>query len=308
MLQRLRLCFSSNFSSYPILADTLFGHLCWVICDLEGEAALNNFLQEYETEPPPLLVSDAFPAGFLPRPCLKPISLQQAASLVQDLEPRTGMAKLRALQKVKWLKREVWQRLSFGCNESQLLRQLLVENPTPPPIANINSPHTTIDRFTGQPLKNFYTEEFVGQTYDLYVRLEGHSSLWLHTLLTYLGRIGYGRDHSIGKGQFTVNAPAEWENVEFLSPTNRVLSLATGLPDQQLTDGYYRLLPKYGRLGRHWSRHSLKRPLLLHQAGATYTPVGKIKPYYGSLLKNLHATLPEVRHSTYLLVWPFQEH
>ena len=61
-------------------SDTIFGHICWAISFINWgkENKLTNFLSAYENEgPPPLLVSNGFPKGFLPKPLTLPITQDQ---------------------------------------------------------------------------------------------------------------------------------------------------------------------------------------------------------------------------------------
>src|SRR5438094_3308698 len=52
----------------PLQVDTLFGHLCWALTYTQGETALRDFLQAFDGPSPPLVLSNGFPKGCLPRP------------------------------------------------------------------------------------------------------------------------------------------------------------------------------------------------------------------------------------------------
>ena len=54
----------------PLVGDTLFGQLCWAVRNRFGEARLIELLEGYTTQYPFMVVSDAFPEGFLPLPTL----------------------------------------------------------------------------------------------------------------------------------------------------------------------------------------------------------------------------------------------
>jgi CRISPR-associated protein Csm4 len=327
MLQRLKLCFQTNLTntSYPIQADTLFGHICWAIQDLEGTEALEQFLMAYDNNTPPLLLSDGWPANYWPRPKLKPLPRTKLRAILKTMgvvmDSREGMALWQNLKQVESLTWAEWEQLmTHGTiNEEQLLRLLATRKFVPQPGENIvDLPHNTIDRLTNRPVLEggyFHSQEYTftpqSAGFDLYLRLDHAlmSEERCYRLLKYVGLIGFGKDKSTGKGAFTVNLPQAWEHLALPHTGNRVMSLSVGIPGPQLTHGYYTLIPKYGRLGGHWATESqpYKRPLLMHTAGSTYTPTGPIQPYYGSLLKNVHHRLSKVRHYAYLLVWPFQE-
>lgn len=53
-----------------IKADTLWGHICWLIREKEGEEKLVDFLALYKQNSPPFLLSDAFPNNKLPAPIM----------------------------------------------------------------------------------------------------------------------------------------------------------------------------------------------------------------------------------------------
>ena len=54
----------------PIKGDTLFGQICWAARNRWGEARLTGLLDGYTDGHPFAICSDAFPAGYLPRPAL----------------------------------------------------------------------------------------------------------------------------------------------------------------------------------------------------------------------------------------------
>jgi len=64
----------SSFSSF-ITSDTLWGQICWAVRYLKGEEELKKFINAYSSnDVPPLLLSNAFPAGYLMRPYTSSIS------------------------------------------------------------------------------------------------------------------------------------------------------------------------------------------------------------------------------------------
>ncbi|MDH7600426.1 MAG: hypothetical protein QHH07_12465, partial [Sedimentisphaerales bacterium] len=55
----------------PLAADTLFGHICWAVRYHQGQKALEEMLGSYSATYSPVILSDPFPLGFLPRPILQ---------------------------------------------------------------------------------------------------------------------------------------------------------------------------------------------------------------------------------------------
>ena len=54
----------------PLVGDTWFGHICWGIAEQYGHDTLAACLCDYTAGRPFLIISDAFPAGYLPLPTL----------------------------------------------------------------------------------------------------------------------------------------------------------------------------------------------------------------------------------------------
>ena len=72
----------------PLSGDTLFGQCCWALREAEGEVELTRRLEGYTQGQPWLVVSDGFPAGYLPKP-----------TLPQNFEPKTDPAARRMRRK-----------------------------------------------------------------------------------------------------------------------------------------------------------------------------------------------------------------
>ena len=116
-IRKITLRVLSSFIT-PMQADTIFGTICWAYKYLEGEDKLKIFLQAYDKEPP-LIISDGMPAGFFPKPVLKPLSLKQSEQLIsqvleqnkalkprdKDADPLQLLTKLKALKKHNYMPR-----------------------------------------------------------------------------------------------------------------------------------------------------------------------------------------------------------
>ncbi|MBK6715480.1 MAG: hypothetical protein IPG57_10385 [Burkholderiales bacterium] len=72
----------------PLAGDTLFGHLCWALRWRQGEASLTALLEGYTRGQPFAVLSDALPAGLLPRPNLPASRLQRAGDPKVDPQQR----------------------------------------------------------------------------------------------------------------------------------------------------------------------------------------------------------------------------
>lgn len=71
----------------PFKADTIFGHLCWVVAHKIGEKGLQEFLEPFKQGNPPFVLSDGFPGELLPKPL-------SADFNVEGAEARKGLRKI----------------------------------------------------------------------------------------------------------------------------------------------------------------------------------------------------------------------
>ena len=120
----------------PLAGDTLFGQLCWALREAQGETELTRQLEGYTEGRPWLVVSDGFPAGYLPKP-----------SLPQHFEPQADPTARKAAKKRSWIPTaETGQPL-------QALLASAVNDATAygkdkAPLRDVQ-PHNTLNRLTG---------------------------------------------------------------------------------------------------------------------------------------------------------------
>ncbi len=251
----------------PIRGDTLFGQLCWAARHRWGEDRLSELLQGYTEGQPYLVVSDAFPAGYLPRPALPMHRFDE----VPD-------ADRKAVKKRRWLPRKHF---------AEPLRQWLNHAKPDSEISSVEliaahiQPHNTINRMTGTT----GTGEFAPYTMarhwfapdlalDIYLAYDAErlSENDIRQLLEDVGHAGYGRDASIGLGKFEVSGMSS-EDWPAQDNANAMLTLAPCAPQGlgfDASKSWYQLFTRFGRHGDvavHTGR-PFKNPLLMADAGA----------------------------------------
>jgi CRISPR-associated protein Csm4 len=272
----------SAFGTLP-KGDSLFGQLCWAARHRFGESRLTEWLDGYTDGAPFLVVSDALPAGHLPRPALPGHWFDEVEN-----------ADRKAVKKRRWLPLDrageplaAWLRHCVGDAE-------LVKNPpgehktTDKPLRFLEShpqPHNSLSRATGTTGRGAFAPYQMEQHWyapgtelDLWLVHDpariGRDDLAL--LLADIGAFGFGRDASIGLGKFKV------VSVE-----------AVELPTQPRADAWLTLAPcapqglawrpescfyqPFTRFGRHGdlavqSGRPFKNPILLAQTGALLAP------------------------------------
>lgn len=294
----------------PMHSGTLFGQLCWSWRYLHGEESLARWLRDLREDP--LLISDALPRGYLPRPLVRPAAREQVL-------PERELAAFKRLKKRVWLSRESFLKHRGGLDESRLLVALREDEQREAQLAareellEARMAHNTIDRRTGTTPKSgglYFTDEWwpPGARLEREIFVEsGLEAARVRELFELTGKWGFGKDASTGRGRFDVESvePAPRELFEF--PGNRRLSLSHGTLTPNMGDCRYRLHVHYGKSGSLYSigAKPFKYPMTLLTPGATFQPADDGP--FGALLENVHPAYPQVVHSGWHLVVPFAE-
>ncbi|MFN3884807.1 MAG: type III-A CRISPR-associated RAMP protein Csm4 [Rhodocyclaceae bacterium] len=258
----------SAFGTLP-KGDTLFGQLCWALRNRHGEAWLAGLLDGYTAGRPFAVVSDALPAGYLPRPSL----------------PGHWFAPLSDGDR-KAVKKRVWLPVEhFDEPVADWLRHCRAEAELPGGAPHSHPhPHNAIDRRSGTTGKNFAPYTLTRLWYAAQTELEIHIVLDdtrltvadLEQALRDIGALGLGRDAGIGLGRFRVDAfgPAELPSQK---GANAWLTLAPCAPQRLGWDAehcFYKVFTRFGRhgdIGVHQG-NPFKTPVLLADTGAVLTP------------------------------------
>jgi CRISPR-associated protein Csm4 len=294
-----------------LLGDTLFGQLCWAVRHRYGETHLTELLDGYTSGRPFAVVSDAFPAGYLPRPAL-PLSRFDAVEGADH----------KRVKKRRWLplaafSRPVAQWLAHCVSDAEVVDRLaeredgkdhhsgmLLSNP---------QAHNTIDRTTGTTgpgefapyalMQHWYTPGLELQVRVVFdpqrIGLEA-----LCALFDDIGAAGYGRDASIGLGKFHVRRD---ESIWPAQPqANTLLTLAPCAPQGMAFDAQRSFYQVFTRFGRHGDMavhggNPFKTPVLMASAGALLTPqamadtpfVGQRLGGAGTLSKSVPGTVQQ---------------
>ncbi|WP_292980074.1 type III-A CRISPR-associated RAMP protein Csm4 [Nitrosomonas sp.] len=259
----------------PLAGDTLFGQLCHTCREIHGETRLDDLLTGYGNGQPWLVVSDGFPAGFLPRPTV-PAALQAT----EDDPDKRKEAKRRRWIPHATIHQPLPQLLAAAAADE------VVYGKQGEPV-QAAAFHNTLNRLTGttgtgefapytQP-QIFHVPE---QRIDLWLVLDEtrFSRTELHTLLETIGSLGYGRDASIGLGKFEVQSLMDAALFQQTHPqANACWILALCAPQGRGFNperSYWQVKTRFGRHGGALALgdNPFKRPLLLAATGAVLTP------------------------------------
>lgn len=282
----------------PLAGGTLFGQICWGIVEQYGETVLETCLQGYTSGRPFLVVSDAFPAGFLPLPALP--------SAYWHSSNETDRKKLKKRQ---WLPENAlslpsrdWQ--NAAQSNTDIDEQL---------ISRHSQPHNSLNRQThttgkGGQFAPYESEQIwygSGSRWQLYLLLdEGRlKAAQLQQILTNIGLSGYGRDASAGLGKFELISLERTDLLQNRSG-NAVLALAASCPQGLGYDAGYSYYQVQTRFGRHGNIQAtagqpFKQPVLMAQTGAVFSGVAADARYIGQGVGGVSASQPQAVQQGY---------
>jgi CRISPR-associated protein Csm4 len=297
----------------PFYSGTLFGHLCWAYRYRAGEAVLGEWLDQFTERP--LLLSDALPTGYLPRPLVAPLDRAQRGDLAgggNRQERIAGHQRLKQWRKRPWITVDDWRALRGGYSDVALYRRWMEGDAAPAAAVVQVRPHNRIDRQRGTTPESggLYFVETRAYARDrqltAYAATDHLGCEEIQALFDDVGRFGYGRDATTGLGQFTAEVrPYQGDLFDHAGP--RRLSLSHGCIDATTPNPRYQLHTHYGRLGGTFAQDNtspFKRPVLLAEPGATFDGRDGLA---GALLRGVHAERPEIRQHAYHLCLPFTE-
>lgn len=277
MLHRATLTLQTPLGT-PLTGDTLFGQMCWALRALRGNDMLVRHLEGYTAGAPWLVISDGFPAGYLPKPALP-----------QHFEPLSDPVARKAAKRKHWIPAAVVLSGVQGVSLNALLGSAVDDSVAyaKPPVAATQA-HNTLNRLTGTTGEGEfapYTTPAIfhapGQRIDLYLVLDDArtTAAEVSELLSWIGASGFGRDASAGLGKFTLEGI---DPVECALPggANAYWTLAPCSPGSGHFDrsrSYWRVLTRFGR---HGNLHALgtnpfKTPILMANTGAVLTVAGE---------------------------------
>jgi CRISPR-associated protein Csm4 len=292
----------------PLQADTLFGHLCWALVYTQGDKALEDFLQTFNGPQPPLVLSNGFPKGYLPRP------LFPAVSLVQDEKTAKDRKKLKKVT----LLAEPWLLNARNGLSEEKIQSALLDNEklgNEDPWKEELGYHNTIDRRTNtvRAEGGFFQSldlHFRGMQLSVFVKTDYFSETALGELFDIVALSGFGRDKSTGLGSFHFAlSPFSFPH---LPGANAFIALSHFVPaPQDPTDGWYDLMTKFGKLGGSFAvgpsgegggHNPFKKPLLMLRSGSIFRDT-QVREWYGKIVSNVHSN-PAIRH--YGLCYPLE--
>ncbi|MCC6446892.1 MAG: hypothetical protein IT210_26000 [Armatimonadetes bacterium] len=247
-------------------ADTVFGHLCWSLARREGDDALTAFLKRYQEGSPPVLVSDGFPAGFLPRPRSGGASDSRSHERLPKSERIASYRKEKDRIKARWLTPEEFDRARRG------------EAATPQDRISIPERSVSknqINRLTGATGGGelFDFTEYCLKAVDIYWKVAEGDEARINDFLEELRQSGYGKRKSVGYGELAGRPTFDpFEGFANFEGANGFVSLSNFVPaSTDPAEGFWNTAVKYGKLGEEYALPKpFKKPLIQLTAGSCF--------------------------------------
>lgn len=284
----------------PLTADTLWGHVAWGIRRRSGVDTLSEWIEEHDNSEPPLVLSDPFPQGYLPRPHLP------ATSFVKQAK-KAEAAKAKRLGKLRWLPVEGFHSICGSVSPSSVQQWIRTADTNPLYPRDWMTESTRIrigvNRFTGgtETMEGgalFESREWMaerGQALDIWVA-SSKGPEQVKEWLTWGIEGGYGRDASAGLGNLacTQVVPA---TLPTIANANAAMILGTWVPKtSEPCSGFVNLVTKQGRVGGDYSTaggEKRKFPIRFIASGSTLITTST-KIVGGRLVRNIHPELSQI--------------
>jgi CRISPR-associated protein Csm4 len=277
---------TSNFAT-TLKGDTIFGQLCWAVRFKFGEERLQKLLERYEQKPF-LVVSDAFDAGYLPKPKLPSYLLNESDDKKEN-------------RKKVWITLENLRNGNF----QNAIKAIEGEKPLSVMHNSINYKTFTTDDEGFAP---YGTNEFSFLLKDIYCLMDEDliSLEELMEIFTFLSGFGYGKDATVGKGRFTFD---ELKEINTGENSKTVMTLSPFSPlNLECEDIYYEPFVRFGKKGAlRANQNPFKKPLLLADTAAVIRfaePLDRL--FVGQAIKN-HTTHEDIVHQGYAIALPIKE-
>lgn len=271
---KITISFTSPIAA-SLQSDTIFGQFCWMYRDMFGEDKLKQALSNFK-EKPFIAFSNGFLENHIAMPILKP---QKSFGNLEEYEKQKKLKKRSEIKLGDWINSEIsLDALKQYIEEDQEFykSQIFIRN-------SINRRRNTTEEGLYQTEEIFYKKD---TKIDIYAKYNSDiiSLDEIKSVFDYIGKFGFGKDKSTGKGRFKIISLKE--DIELLKPkdTNAFISLSCGIVDEDCQVLYAKYFTKFGKHGGYGLANPFKKPAVLFKAGSTFK-VSKTKDVYGKALE-----------------------
>lgn len=245
---------TSDFAT-TLRGDTLFGQMCWAIFYKFGKEKLEVLLKPYrEGQKPFLVVSDAFPKGYLPKPKMPSCFLNEKGE-DKKLNRKKLWLSLDELIKAKYSEAKQDKEINSTDKSSVNIHNAL----------NYKTFHTG-DGFDPHGLSVTH----LGAK-DIYFLLDEEQLIFdeFKKAFKLISEMGYGKKTTIGKGRFEYDEN-QVEAIELNNNAKTFMTLSSFSPKGLKVENiYYDPFTRFGKFGASRAyKNAFKRPILLADAAS----------------------------------------
>lgn len=303
---RIRISAANSFCS-PIQSDTLFGSFCWALRYIKGENILKDFINDCVEGKPPVVFSNAFPAGYMPKPLMGENKKRWADDL-SKAEKRKKYTDLKRLKKIEFISVNSFNEMVLGRGHSG---------------KGIKTKHSVLQTVTHGNLVNRHTgtvgsedekeaglferhEFFPIRDFEIYAGVEKGWQEVFANIVTHQCRLGIGADRSAGKGIFEAKNIEKYNGFSMPEDPDAVVMISNYIPRaDDPSDGNYNTIVKYGKLGMEYASSEMpfKKPLIMITPGAVFR-TRDIRKIYGRAVSNVSGIDKGIIHCGFSLAIP----
>lgn len=278
----------SNFAT-SLKGDTIFGQMCWALRFALGNEKLTQLLSDYATSPF-MIISDGFPAGFLPKPTMP------SALLGENNDDK------KLNRKKIWLTADELTKGMFSNAKTD--REIGNKNISIATIKNSLNYKTFITDDSGA-FAPYSEEESALSPREIYILLDESKLTMVEfkKVFELFTQMGFGKNTTIGKGFFVFS---DFKEVAWSHISKRFMTLSPcSLENQDFTNTYYEPFVRFGKHGASLAnKNPFKTPLLLADTGAVVCLEKEQNlSYIGKAIQGYSAN-SETVHQGYAIVIP----
>ena len=287
-----------SFWGTPMQSDTLLGMIACMLAE-HSDKELNDYLTPFLGSNPEFVISDAFPEGLLPRP------LTEHARMVDKSK---GYKSKAEFYKYSLSKTQTYLKdadFKCACHSQKVNSAVEFKD-----YVDFEQPHASVDRLTGTTGEkgNLYhtNQTEYGCNLVVYFRdlkPENNNMQKFMTWLYELSLSGYGRDRSVGQGQFEVINHTECGMFTSFDEANGFINLSSYVPGaSDPICGFWKVRHKRGFTAPN-RVNPFKKPLLQFEPGSVFVLNSDrylVKPFYGRAVENVsptHKAIVQLCHS-----------
>ena len=273
----------------PLIASTLWGHICWGILYHKGEAALKSFIGTYRSNEPAIILSDPFPLGWLPMPRLSARQCNDDHSSGYD-----QFEKNRRMAKQAWIRNRLFFD-SCPISRERLMSGEQSDDEEIPRFIKFEITRNMVDRLGGGTIEGVLYRSVSWMKDNGKEPDHRELYIWSTTSLDQIEKwlcwgleTGYGAKASVGKGKIRV---LSIETANWPTSGNRLLALSAFVSTKEIHGHCLNAhtTTHYGKVSGSFIHieKPFKMPIVMFETGATLSAEYG-KSFCGSLVEGIH--------------------